>query len=104
MKDKIPTVEFTDKSGEFKASVYEWITQDEDDEYMAILTGGQKFEVEEVTTDMKFMTSYADMMKAKNFRIRAALKTPSGDEVLAWPPKPRAELIEFVTELLDKKK
>lgn len=103
MKDKIPTTEFT--HGEYKATLYNWLTQSEDDAAQAILTGDQEFAVGNTDGDkVTVTTTLVKLNEYRNFRLKALLKTPDYSEVDAWSPDAREALVDEVSKIVDKKK
>lgn len=104
MEKKIPTTILEIGEDKLKVEVYQWLSQEEEDEYNSILIGSKAIETNTKAKELSFSVSYSDVLKANSYRLKTLLKSPSWDEVSQWSPDLRKELNDKVTEVIDKKK
>ncbi len=97
MKDKIPLETFQVEEVEVKA--YQWLTQEEEDQFNIILSGDQEYSESDAPK-----TKYSHVIAAKNYRLKCLLVNPTFEELNILPPKVRDAIANKVQELIDKKK
>lgn len=102
MKDKIPTVKHTVKVGEesVEIEVYEWITQDEEDDLSnAMLGGNDGYTADEFQT-ATFKIRPENMKEYNKRTLIAYLKTPTYDEYNLMKPVLREAIYKVVDSVV----
>lgn len=104
-KTKIPTITITIDATEDEPAreveVYKWLTQDENDEYQMTLIGDVDVSG---NADGKFTATTFNAIKARNYKLKAMLKSPAWQEMSVWSPEQRESLMDKVSDLSEKKK
>lgn len=106
-KSAIPTVKIKigEKEDQKEIELYQWLTQQEDDEYQNILTGGEKLELSSSDTDsIKFSATIANVTSARNYLVEHYCINLKPEEFNVMNPALRSELAEKIQELYAKKK
>jgi len=103
MEKNIPTVEV--EIGDKKVSLYQWLTQEEEDKYNAIMLGDIQFDAQQLKKaekgEMDMKVSMAKIADSNKFLIQSICTTP-WEEVNSWKPTLRAELLTKIQELRSK--
>lgn len=115
-KSQIPTKSYTFGEGEYvkEVSIYEWITQQEEDEYQEILLGDQQIgsdvaqkldskNKENTGNEFKFSLSIKNVNKAKDYLVKAYLASNAGEYDIMRPDV-RLAISQKIEEIHSKKK
>ncbi len=105
MEKKVPTVEVEIGKGEDlkKILLYQWMTQEEEDKYNAILLGDKEYTQDEYKemSESGGRVSLVRANEAKRYLIEIFSVTP-WEEVNAWKPSLRNEIEEKIEEIRSK--
>lgn len=102
MKENIETkiVKIGDRDIEF----YLWLTQDEEDHILDILSGGNEFEIKKDGTEMKFKATSKMLAEHRKARVEAYCKNLKWDEFSALNPKLREEVEGVINDIGEENK
>lgn len=98
-KSKIPTTKI--KLGDREIEVYQWMTQEEEDQYLNTLTGDKEMSL---SSEMEMQTSYSTLAKARNFMVQTLCKDFTFEEFNILSPDLRKELDAELAKIVNKKK
>lgn len=107
MGKEIPTIEIEIGKGEDlkKVLLYQWLTQEEEDQYNAIMLGDLQISQEQMDAaargELGFNVSLKKISESNKFLIESMCTTP-WDQINSWKPSLRQELVSKIQEMRSK--
>lgn len=100
MGKTIPTIEVEIGKGEDlkKVSLYQWMTQEEEDKYNTILVGDKEYTQAEYAKMEEIGIPLQRLNESNTFLMQSMCAIP-WEEVNLWKPKLRSELLEKIQEV-----
>jgi hypothetical protein len=104
---KVPTVEIEIGKGEDvkKVSLYQWLTQEEEDKYNSIMLGDIELDATQLANaqkgEMNMKVSLARVADSNKYLMQCMTVNP-WEEVNNWKPSMRTELLNKIQEIREK--
>ena len=96
---EIPTKKV--KIGEKEIEVYKWMTQDQEDEYLSIMTEGKEYTIDSEGNTQLSVSARA-LSNSRKYKVESLCKSLSWEEFNNWSPEDRSKLLSVLEK--DKKK
>lgn len=112
-KSKIPTREIAIGTDDqpLSVKVYEWLTQDEEDERLKLLTGDQELDIEDSTdkqaspdANVKMKIKMSNLAAVKRHLVEHMCVELKWDAFNIMSPDQRTKLVDELQKQVDKKK
>jgi hypothetical protein len=99
----VPTIEVEIGKGEEskKVLLYQWLTQEEEDKYNAILIGDKEYTQDEYTKMETIGIPIARLNESNTYLMQSMCAT-SWEDINSWRPSLRNELMNKIQEIREK--